>query len=62
MRGDDQQQGEVFSYLTLEERVPEDHPLRAVRRSVDQILKEMTREFDRVYSQTGRPRLLRSAC
>jgi transposase len=65
MRGDDQQQGEVFSYVTLEERVPEDHPLRGVRRTVDQILNEMTREFDRVYSQTGRPsiapeRLLRA--
>jgi transposase len=65
MRGDDQQQGEVFSYVTLEERVPADHPLRAVRSSVDQILRDMTREFDRVYSQTGRPsiapeRLLRA--
>jgi transposase len=65
MRGDDQQQGQVFSYVSAEERVPEDHPLRAVRRSVDQILREMTREFGRAYAKTGRPsiapeRLLRA--
>src|ERR1700726_2059940 len=65
MRGDDQKQGQVFSYVSTEERVPQDHPLRAVRRSVDQILGEMTREFDRVYAKTGRPsiapeRLLRA--
>jgi transposase len=65
MRGDDQKQGQVFSYVSTEERVPQDHPLRAVRRSVDQILREMTREFDRVYAKTGRPsiapeRLLRA--
>src|SRR6201981_1715334 len=55
MCGDDQKQGQVFSYVSSEERVPQDHPLRAVRRSVDQILSEMTREFDRVYAKTGRP-------
>ena len=65
MRGDDQQQGRVFSYVSAEERVPADHPLRAVRRSVDEVLREMTREFDRVYAKTGRPsiapeRLLRA--
>src|SRR5271154_1791187 len=65
MRVDDQQQGRVFSYLSAEERVPADHPLRAVRRSVDRILREMTREFDQAYAKTGRPsiapeRLLRA--
>src|SRR5580765_1248260 len=65
MRGDDQKQGQVFSYVSTEERVPQDHPLRAMRRSVDQILGEMRREFDRVYAKTGRPsiapeRLLRA--
>jgi transposase len=65
MRGDDQQQGQVFSYLSVEERVPQDHPLRAVRGSVDQILREMNREFDGAYAKTGRPsiapeRLLRA--
>jgi transposase len=65
MRGDDQQQGQVFSYLSAEERVPQDHPLRAVRRGVDQVLREMTHEFDRAYAKIGRPsiapeRLLRA--
>src|SRR3977135_3661207 len=65
MRGDDQQQGQVFSYVSAEDRVPQDHPLRAVRRSVDQVLREMTREVDRAYAKTGRPsiapeRLLRA--
>jgi transposase len=65
MRGDDEKQGQVFSYVSTEERVPQDHPLRAVRRSVDQILGEMTGEFDRIYAKTGRPsiapeRLLRA--
>jgi len=58
-------QGQVFSYVSAEERVPQDHPLRAVRRSVDQILREMSREFGRAYAKTGRPsiapeRLLRA--
>jgi transposase len=65
MRADDQHQGQVFSYVSAEERVPQDHPLRAVRRGVDQILREMTREFGRAYAKTGRPsiapeRLLRA--
>jgi transposase len=65
MRGDDQQQGRIYSYLTAEERVPQEHPLRAVRSRVDQILGEMNREFDKAYAKTGRPsiapeRLLRA--
>ena len=36
----------MYSYLTAEERVPQEHPLRAVLSSVDQILREMSREFD----------------
>ena len=38
MRGDDQQQDAVFSYVSLEQRVPKDHPLRAIRRLVDEAL------------------------
>lgn len=65
MRGDDQQQSEMFSYLTLEHRVPADHPLRAVRKAVDEILAGMNKEFAGMYAQTGRPsvppeRLLRA--
>ncbi len=55
----------MFSYVSAEERVPPDHPLRAIRTFVDEILREMTREFDALYAQHGRPsippeRLLRA--
>jgi transposase len=54
MRGDDQQQNNVFSYVSLEGRVPSDHPLRPIRRSVDGVLKAMSREFDKLYAEGGR--------
>jgi len=55
----------MFSYVSAEERVPQDHPLRAIRAFVDEILREMTREFDALSAQHGRPsippeRLLRA--
>jgi transposase len=55
MRGIDHQQGHVFSYLSPEERVRKDHPLRAVRAMTDAILREMSPLFDGVYAQRGRP-------
>lgn len=65
MRGDDQQQFGVFSYVSLEDRVPQDHPLRPIRQAVDEIFRSMNREFDGLYAKTGRPsippeRLLRA--
>jgi transposase len=65
MRGDDNQQDGMFSYVSPEKRVPEDHPLRPVRKMVDEILKEMSPKFAELYSKVGRPsiapeRLLRS--
>src|SRR5580700_1514004 len=54
MRGDDQQQFNVFSYVSPEDRVPADHPLRAIRKSVDEVLRAMSREFDQLYAETGR--------
>src|SRR3954463_9279462 len=54
MRGNDRQPRAMFSYVSAEERVPEDHPLRAIRTFVDEILREMTREFDALYAQHGR--------
>ena len=55
----------MFSYVSAEERVPHAHPLRAIRTFVDEILREMTREFDALYAEHGRPsippeRLLRA--
>ena len=55
MRGDDEQQAGMFSYLSPEERVPQDHPLRTIRRLVDQVLGELSPAFDRLYAQVGRP-------
>lgn len=55
MRGDDQGQGGAFSYISIEQRVPKDHPLRSLRRLVDQVLKEMSPQFSRIYSASGRP-------
>lgn len=66
MRGPDLQQHELFSYKTLEERVPADHPLRLVLVLVNGILNSLDAEFDRLYSAIGRPsippeRLLRAS-
>jgi hypothetical protein len=55
MRGTDQQQGHVFSYISPEQRVRKDHPLRPVRAMVDQVLKELSPEFNKMYSKVGRP-------
>src|SRR5215471_1549428 len=55
MRGADQQQSHVFSYLSPEERVRKDHPLRAVRAMVDEVLKQLSRHFDAMYAKVGRP-------
>src|SRR5580700_8976287 len=54
MRGDDRQQSNVFSYVSLEDRVPADHPLRPIRKTVDMVLKAMSREFDKLYAEGGR--------
>jgi transposase len=55
MRGDDQQTSHLFSYLSPEERIPADHPLRTVRRITDTALAALSGAFDRLYSETGRP-------
>src|SRR5207245_3343152 len=55
MRGDDRQTGWMFSYVSPEERVPGDHPLRAIRRMTDAIFDRLSRRFDRLYSDIGRP-------
>ena len=65
MRGDDDLQDGMFSYISPEKRVPADHPLRPIRKMVDEILKEMSPKFAKLYSDVGRPsiapeRLLRS--
>ena len=55
MRGEDRQQSHVFSYLSPEERVRPDHPLRAIREMVDVVLSQLSQSFDSMYAKVGRP-------
>jgi transposase len=55
MRGEDQQQNHMFSYLSPEMRVRKDHPLRAIRVMVDEVLSQLSRRFDSMYAKVGRP-------
>ncbi len=55
MRGIDHQQADMFSYLSPEQRVRRDHPLRAVRAMTDEILFSMSPLFDAKYAGFGRP-------
>jgi transposase len=54
MRGEDIQQDELFSYGSLEERVPADHPLRPIRAMVDEALKSLDGRFEEIYGEDGR--------
>jgi transposase len=65
MRGDEGQEDDLFCYDSLESRIPSDHPLRPIRKMVDQALRNLSPEFQRMYSKVGRPsippeRLLRA--
>src|ERR1700687_3826736 len=55
MRGADHQQNHMFSYLSPETRVRNDHPLRAIRAMVDEVLARLSRRFDTMYASAGRP-------
>src|SRR5277367_2486465 len=55
MRGDERVQDGMFSYVLLEQRVPADHPLRAVRRLTDTVLGSLSAELDALYADSGRP-------
>lgn len=55
MRGQDNQQSAMYSYLSPEQRVPADHPLRPIRKMTDRALEELSRKFSVMYSATGRP-------
>jgi len=65
MRGDDKQQATMFSYVTMEQRIPSEHPMRRIRAMVDRALEKMDAVLGELYSETGRPsiapeRLLRA--
>ena len=54
MRGDEERFEEMFSYVRLEERITADHPLRAIRSLVEDVLKKMSRKLGSLYWHTGR--------
>jgi transposase len=65
MRGEGEEQGAMFSYVTMEQRIPLDHPIRAIRVMVDEALGQMEATFAQMYARRGRPsiapeRLLRA--
>jgi transposase len=55
MRGEDERSGTLFSYVDLEARVGQDHPLRAIRAIVNDALARLAGEFSALYSPMGRP-------
>ena len=55
MRGDDRHQEAMFSFLSPERRIPQDHPLRAIRAMVDEVLRDLSPTFDAIYAKVGRP-------
>src|SRR6516225_3561643 len=55
MRGTDDQQADMYSYLSPETRVRADHPLRIIREMADEVLKKMSQRFTKMYSRIGRP-------
>jgi transposase len=65
MRGNDERQGSMFSYVGMEDRIPADHPLRRIQAMTDRALEEIQPVLNRMYAKTGRPsvapeRLLRA--
>lgn len=55
MRGIQNRQSTLFSYVSQEDRIPQDHPLRTLRSLIDPILEGMSGRFEKLYSETGRP-------
>jgi transposase len=55
MRGDDQEPDGMFSYVSMEARIPADRPLRAMRTLMDAALRELSPRFALMYAKTGRP-------
>src|SRR2546425_12183073 len=55
MRGDDQQQDGMFSYISPNKRVSQEHPLRRIRSIVDRVLDQLSPRFNKLYARAGRP-------
>lgn len=55
MRGDNQEIGDLFNYVLLEQRIPKNHPIRKMRKLVDEALTHLDEIFDEIYTGNGRP-------
>ena len=55
VRGADRRQHTMFGYVSLEARLPRNHPLRSVRTMVDDALCKVSRRFATLYAESGRP-------
>ena len=55
MSGTEQIQDGMFSYVSLEQRVQQGHPLCAVRKLTHDVLRSLNGEFDKLYADSGRP-------
>jgi len=55
MRGQVEPQSALFSYFSVEERIPAEHPLRRIKAQADAVLAEMGAEFEAMYAAVGRP-------
>ena len=62
MRGSDEQPGYLFGYVSADARVPTDRPLRRVRTVVDEVLRRLSPEFDRLHVRRGGRRSRRRSC
>src|ERR1700675_738095 len=55
MRGFDEQPKHLFSYISIEQRVPPTHPLRSIRQMTDRVLADISPQFTKMYAKIGRP-------
>src|SRR5438105_15652711 len=62
MRGPDEQTNEMFSYLSPEQRVRADHPLRAIRAMTARVFAELSARFTMMYSDIGRASIPPGSC
>jgi len=60
MRGTPERQDSMFTYVSVEERVPADHPLRPIKAYADSALKDLSRTFEQMYSDKAALRFRRS--
>lgn len=55
MRGNEEKQIDAFSYVSMEDRIPAKHPIRPFKKMVNELLRDMDKEFDDLYADSGRP-------